>query len=299
MREPVVIVPLHRPDLPVLEQFGLGHSLAQLKPGRRIVFIGPQGLDLQAWRAVFGGFEWLPFAPEFFASVQGYSRLLLSTHFYQSFAEHEHMLVLQPDALLLRDDLAHWTAQPWDYIGAPWPVPVEMFVNLDQFSGDAGWPVRALVGNGGFSLRRVRGCLRLLCEFPQAVQTFQRSGSSEDLFFSVMGSLSAHFRLPGELTAARFARELQPQRYQRALDSAPMGGHAWWSHDPVYWLDLLGPAAEPLRQPLLAAHAASAARSAAVSEQQLRPQVVVQSAPQRQDRGVAVNVDTGGGWALC
>jgi len=241
----VVVVPLHRPELVALEDFSLRHSLAQLKRSRRVVFIGPPGLDLSAYRQRLGKMEWLPFEANDFASVQGYSRLLTSASFYERFAEHEFMLVLQPDALLLRDDLDAWVERPFDYVGAPWPDGVEIFINLDRFGGEAGVRIKAHVGNGGLSLRRNRACVALLKEFPQALQYFQLSGSSEDLFFAFMGQVSNRFVLPNEMTAARFALELKPQRYRLIDPTPPMGGHAWWKYDPLFWLSQLGAAATP------------------------------------------------------
>ena len=260
----VVVVPLHRPQLTALESFSLGHSLAQLKRRRRVVFIGPQGLDLSAYRQRLGKMDWKPFDADHFASVQGYSRLLTSAPFYEQFADHEFMLVLQPDALLLRDELDAWTQRPFDYVGAPWPDGVEIFINLDRFGGEAGVRIKAHVGNGGFSLRRNRACVALLKEFPQALQYFQLSGSSEDLFFAFMGQVSTRFVLPNEMTAARFALELKPQRYRLIDPSPPMGGHAWWKYDPVFWLDQLGDAATPaLRQAVLVEAQKSQAAAAA------------------------------------
>lgn len=248
----VVVVPLHRPQPTVLEDFSLSHSLAQLKRSRRVVFIGPPDLDLSAYRQRLGKMEWLPFEADDFASVQGYSRLLTSSAFYERFAGHEFMLVLQPDALLLRDDLDAWVARPFDYVGAPWPDGVEIFINLDRFGGEAGVRIKTHVGNGGLSLRRNRACVELLKEFPQALQYFHLSGSSEDLFFAFMGQVSNRFVLPNEMTAARFALELKPQRYRLIDPTPPMGGHAWWKYDPLFWLGQLGAAATPaLRQAVL------------------------------------------------
>jgi len=241
----VVVVPLHRPQLTALEDFSLTHSLAQLKRSRRVVFVGPPGMDLSAYRQRLGKMEWLPFEANDFASVQGYSRLLTSATFYERFTEHEFMLVLQPDALLLRDDLDAWVERPFDYVGAPWPDGVDIFINLDRFGGEAGVRIKAYVGNGGLSLRRNRACVALLKEFPQALQYFQLSGSSEDLFFAFMGQVSNRFVLPNEMTAALFALELKPQRYRLIDPTPPMGGHAWWKYDPLFWLGQLGAAATP------------------------------------------------------
>ncbi len=246
-----MVVPIYRSTLSPLESFTLNHSLRQLRPGRRVVFIGPENLDLTVYRAecapllrdgggqISGDIEYMPFAPASFASILGYSRLLTSAPLYRAFAGHEFMLVLQTDALLLRDDLDAWCQRPFDYVGAPWPDGVEIMVNLDRCTGPASQRVKAMVGNGGFSLRRNRACIELLQEFPQALDYFQRSGSNEDLFFGVLGSLSTRFVLPNEMTAALFARELQPARYHCIHQAPPMGGHAWWKYDPGYWLSQL------------------------------------------------------------
>ena len=95
--------------------------------------------------------------------------------------------------------------------------------------------VRALVGNGGLSLRRIRKCQALLREFPQALEMFRRTGSSEDLYFAIMGLLSADFVLPNEREAARFSWELQPEHYHAIDCRPPMGGHAWWKYSPNFW----------------------------------------------------------------
>jgi len=110
------------------------------------------------------------------------------------------------------------------------------------------------VGNGGFSLRRNQACIDLIREFPQALEYFVRTGSSEDLFFSIMGSLSSRWVLPNEMAAARFSLELKPEVYHAQMGGrAPMAGHAWWKYNPGYWLAQLGPAASQalssLRQP--------------------------------------------------
>jgi len=40
-----VVVPIYQAQPTELEQFSLRHSLAQLKPGRMVLFAGPEGLD--------------------------------------------------------------------------------------------------------------------------------------------------------------------------------------------------------------------------------------------------------------
>lgn len=248
MSKVAVVVPIYQSQLNALEHFSLSHSLAQLQPGRAVYFVGPQGLDLSRYQADFPGIPFIPFEPSSFNSVQGYSRLLLSKPFYQRFDQHEFMLVLQTDALLIKDELDDWCARPYDYVGAPWPDGLEIFLNLGRFEGALGKKVRTHVGNGGLSLRRIQPCMALLDEFPEAADYFLKSGSSEDLFFGFVGPVSLDFVMPNEFVAATFAMELKPEYYFAAnRGRAPMGGHAWWKYNPAFWLDLLGPAAERVR----------------------------------------------------
>jgi hypothetical protein len=232
---PIILIPIYQDALSALEHYSVRTSLAAL-PGRHILFIGPEGLDISYYQERFPGIGFKPYAAEYFASIPGYNRLLLNPAFYEEFAAHEFMLILQTDAVILRDELDAWCALPYDYVGAPWPDGVELFVNLGRFEGDRGRKVRAMVGNGGLSLRRIAKHAALLREFPEAAEYFNRSGSSEDLFFSLMGPLSADFIIPNEITASRFALELRPSFYVAVNGGKlPMGGHAWWKYEPEFW----------------------------------------------------------------
>lgn len=235
----IVLVPIYRPHLDALEQFSLDISLSALE-GRDIRFIGPSGLDLTLYAERYPSVPFISFDDTSFASISGYNRLLLSQDFYQQFSEYEFMLILQTDAIVLRDELSYWCAQPFDYIGAPWPDGYELFVNLGLFEGAYGKRVKVQVGNGGLSLRRIKKCVSLLEEFDVAITVFSNTGSSEDLFFSVMGALSSDFIMPNEITASRFSLEMKPSYYVAVNGGKlPMGGHAWWKYEPEFWRKLL------------------------------------------------------------
>jgi hypothetical protein len=235
----IVLVPVYRPTLPAIEQYSLDVSLAALA-GRPAAFVAPHGLDKRYYQARYPQLSFVGFDDSFFADIPGYNRLLLDPAFYQRFADHSHLLILQTDAVVLRDELDAWCASPYDYLGAPWPDGNELFVNLDRFEGALGKRMKVHVGNGGLSLRRIDKSIALLREFPQATQVFCQTGSSEDLFFAFMGALSADFVLPGEIAASRFALELRPSYYFAVNGGhAPMGGHAWWKYEPAFWKTLL------------------------------------------------------------
>ncbi|GBG15954.1 3-ketoacyl-ACP reductase [Novimethylophilus kurashikiensis] len=235
----VVLVPLYKAELSDLELFSLDRSLSVLQE-RSLRFIAPAGLDVSFYQKRYSGVPFEFFESHCFDSIENYNRLLLGRAFYERYLDFEFLLILQTDAIILRDELDFWCASPFDYVGAPWPDGYELFVNAGRFEGNRGKLVRTYVGNGGLSLRRVRKCLSLLEEYKDIIEIFDRTGSSEDLFFAVMGALSGDFVIPNEITASKFSMELKPSYYLAVNGGKlPMGGHAWWKYEPEFWRSLL------------------------------------------------------------
>ena len=248
MKNVVVLVPIYKEQLDAVEVWALDASLQCLQ-AREVRFIGPEALVLDFYAQRYPAIPLDRFAAPGFASIEEYNRLLLSPGFYQRYAGFAFMLILQTDAIVFRDALDFWCARPFDYVGAPWPKPFELNVQTGRFEGGVGKYVRVLVGNGGLSLRRIEKCLQLLQEFPVELQVFTQSGSSEDLFFSVMGSLSGDFVMPNEVTASRFAMEGLPSHYFKINGGhLPMGAHAWHKNEPAFWRQALPELAELLDQ---------------------------------------------------
>ena len=63
------------------------------------------------------------------------------------------MLIYQLDACVFRDELKYWCEKKYDYIGAP----IFWAYNSNKFSNKV-----AGIGNGGFSLRKISYCLKML-----------------------------------------------------------------------------------------------------------------------------------------
>lgn len=93
------------------------------------------------------------FKRSYFKSTRTYNELLLSSSFYKSFLSYKYMLIYQLDAYVFVDNIDHWIACDYDYVGAPW---FEKY--SDYESGFELWEV----GNGGLSLRKVEFYYRLL-----------------------------------------------------------------------------------------------------------------------------------------
>jgi hypothetical protein len=87
-------------------------------------------------------------------------------------------------------------------------------------------------------------CLALIHEFPETNAVFVQAGTNEDSYFSLLGLLSTDFVIPNEITASRFAMELQPEFYHAVNGRCfPMGVHAWATVQPKFWAPCIPPLA--------------------------------------------------------
>ena len=100
--------------------------------------------------AIYPGFIPKRFPPRFFGSAARQTRLLLSEGFYRAFLDYEFILIYDLHTLVFRDELLTWCRAGYDYIGAPSAVSAR--------AGDE----ETAASDAGFSLRRVRSCLRVI-----------------------------------------------------------------------------------------------------------------------------------------
>jgi len=89
-------------------------------------------------------------------SLTAYNQLMISKSFYLRFKSYEYMLIYQLDAYVFRDELEYWCEQGYDYIGAPW------FDDESRISHNITNPKFIGVGNGGFSLRKIKSHIKVL-----------------------------------------------------------------------------------------------------------------------------------------
>ena len=232
----VVITPIYKEALSETEERVLHYSLSRLST-HDVYFIAPYRLDIAFYRDRFDGVRFLFFHNAYFESPQTYSRLLLNTAFYQRFLTYTHMLIVQTDAVVLRDDLAEWVNGPFDFVGAPWhtPLSITMPTLAEVDSGFSGSTFLIAVGNGGFSLRRIRACINVLEECGWLLKYF---ALDEDLFFALASQISSNFIIPNTVCAARFSLESTPGRFYAMTGHPPMGGHAWERWDKEFWINL-------------------------------------------------------------
>src|SRR5262249_25779168 len=141
----------------------------------------------------------------------------------------------EPRASVSRAERAAGRARGYASAGAPW-------IDCYWLEGARpSWPAATrdnVVGNGGFSLRRVAPALRLLTEMPDVVE---RWGGYEDQFWSFRVPATIPFKITKLEEAVAFAFEVSPAR-PFALNGSelPFGCHAWDRQSQIeFWRPVL------------------------------------------------------------
>jgi hypothetical protein len=145
-REVAVVVPISTsPQLSKSEEISIQQLEYYLGDYDRY-FLAPKGLNIKHER-----FPVIHFKDDYFGSTGAHSRLCLSKDLYRRFADYKYILMYHLDSLVFNSNLLYWSNLNYDFIGAPWIK-----------GPDLPWLKESGVGNGGFSLRKVKSFLKLL-----------------------------------------------------------------------------------------------------------------------------------------
>lgn len=204
------------------------------------------------------------FNNSFFSSISGYNNFMLSTNFYQSFVDFKYLLIYQLDCWVFSDQLKMWCDMGYDYIGAP------IFKNFGTYKLGNEIDV---IGNGGFSLRKIRKFLDVLTwkgnvvgfkyfrklfnqhknirsilkmllgllgyhnTVPYLLRWYKKDSINEDVFFSYNFQSDAiiQIQVPDIATAIKFSFDRSPQYlYEFNQKQLPFGCHGWNRQDKIY-----------------------------------------------------------------
>jgi hypothetical protein len=184
------------------------------------------------------------FDKSFFKDINGYNQLMVSPAFYESLSAFKFLLIYQLDAFVFSDQLSEWCAKDYDYIGAPWlnlkwinnkeiEKQLPLFTRLPYlfklFKGKDG-----LVGNGGFSLRKVSSHIKFAKVYSSV---FSSLNFNEDLFWGkYVAANETDFKIPLMLEALSFSIESDPSvAFALLSNGLPFGCHAWYKNDEKIW----------------------------------------------------------------
>lgn len=225
----VIVVPLYKENLDECEQASL-HRLLTVLGKYPICFMLPQSLKANYVKEQTN-ISFLRLPDKNFINRTAYSKLMLTPDFYESFADHEYMLVYQLDAFVFSDKLAYFCGLNYDYIGAP------------MLRYKAWRDMGCHVGNGGLSLRRIKQCMAVTRKkqyvFDKRPQGWKadRFLAAEDYFFSYCGVLSdIDFSVAPAKIAIKFSVGIDCGHiYDKIPNWLPFGCHAWSHIDYPFW----------------------------------------------------------------
>lgn len=248
MSKNIVVIPVYKPSLSLDEELSLIQCVRVLS-NHIICVVCPSDMDTTIYESIISYYQvdhyFERFEKKFFQGIAGYNLLMLDVDFYKRFVDYNYMLVYQLDAWVFRDELDMWCKKNYDYIGAPWIKYIDGNYN---FYG---------VGNGGFSLRRIKHFVDVLnykgpvrksnqlklkpslknniykvlysLGYQNTISYLKKDPTLyEDIFISIFLSntkLRAH--IPEVEEACLFSFEQSPSYLFSKIKKLPFGCHAW------------------------------------------------------------------------
>ncbi len=233
--EVAIIIPIYKENLSNSEIVSL-KRVKDILGAFPIIFICNQNFNAVNYLKIIPNAKFEYFKVSFFNSIEGYNKLMLSTNFYKRFFQYKFILIYQLDAYIFENELLFWCKKNYDYIGAPWvisPPNIKEKPLIDMSK----W-FKYEVGNGGFSLRKVKSHYWNTIIFYPLLKVFIKN---EDMFWGVLINwLNPFFKKPTFIEALKFAFEMKPKEsYEINKYQLPFGVHAWQKYDEIFWLDFI------------------------------------------------------------
>ena len=235
MSKVAVVIPIYKEELDDLEKISLTQVRKVLK-NYPIIFAGPEGKNFSY---IEPNESLVQFPAQYFQSVKTYSQLLLNPSFYEPFLVFDYMLIYQLDAFVFYDALEEFCRLGYDYIGAAWPRYSWSSLKVEEKI--------PRVGNGGFSLRSVAACHKLLKEtaaLPCYKEALEKC--NKDCFFAMCGMAKGiDFNVAPIEVADLFSMEWYPDRHVKILGRKlkkeyvlPFGCHNWHDFSADFYVEL-------------------------------------------------------------
>lgn len=260
-----VVIPIYKPfdELVETEKAALMQIKAVLYE-RDIFFIHPSFLDPSAYLAILEPLKVKTFRIDntYFGNLERNNELFISNFLYRHFSQYDYMLLHHTDAYVFSDQLDYWCSQDLDYIGAPWFEGNKEPVYPLKFKG---------VGNGGFSLRRIKSFLKIsanrsfmnyylilfnLHKFLEGNHYLflrkylginfimkalrEQTGYEDEFWGMVVPQYYKWFKVAKPEQALKFSFEVLPRSlFELNNNELPFGGHAIEKYDPDFWASFI------------------------------------------------------------
>jgi hypothetical protein len=168
--------------------------------------------------------------------------------------DSKYILIYQLDALIIKDELNHWCSRDYDYIGAPWfdiETKYSFYQKLCNSSNaifrwikrkvDFNKGQKIFVGNGGFSLRKIKTFKSVSKWLPFIEPNLFKYKINEDIVWSILvPKYFRNFKIPCREEALFFSIETNPSRALREIkNELPFGCHGWDNKNSNFWSETL------------------------------------------------------------
>jgi hypothetical protein len=255
LKKAAIIIPFYQNIVSAYEKISLQQCERILSAYPRIA-IKPTSLTLPIEANAVAFSDVISFDDNYFKGLAGYNRLMLSAEFYERFAAYEYVLIYQMDCFVFKDELSYWCRQGLDYIGAPWikktyhKNAVELLLlKVGQYFSSRfnsknnelpnKYQLQNKVGNGGFSLRRVKKFHDLCIIMKPVIDHYLSNPTNlynEDVFWSIeVNRQTRVLNIPACETALKFAFEVPPVKIHFLNEqNLPFGCHDWDKYAD-YW----------------------------------------------------------------
>ncbi|WP_071467248.1 DUF5672 family protein [Polynucleobacter asymbioticus] len=225
---PLVLVPIHKSESTELESISL-RRCGEIFKNRDVAILSPDNISLDAYRQFFPTHKRLSIDPFWMSSIRSYNKLMCSPFIWLSLEGYSHVLIHEPDAFVLSDELDLWCNKNIDYIGSPW---LEGWHQAKDDANIIG------VGNFGFSLHRL-DFYREFFSTPHGNRWFNYQGNC-DLFWCLEVPKYFKINIASFEEALKFAWEAAPKRCLELSGNAmPFGLHAWNRYDQNFIISFL------------------------------------------------------------
>lgn len=255
----VITIPVYKSSISLMELASLNQLINITKGKYPVRLIAPEDLNVSCYMEIIpSSFDVKTerFPNRFFQSTNGYNKLWMNPMLYSRISGWKYVLIYHLDAFLFRDELAAWCETGYDSIGAP----------IYEFN-ETSTPDKYLgTGNGGFCLRNIDSCIKVLSEnkilfrykdikkdflmyncngrlsrgfyYLDMMSTLGSRSSAknnrirvnEDYFWSVLVPVKfTWFKVPSRSVAAMFSIEYNQESLFTEMDGVlPFGCHGWY-----------------------------------------------------------------------
>jgi hypothetical protein len=208
---PVIVIPVHK-IIPTKEEVISLIQCQKILGHRNLLIIATLGLDLTIYKNILPNAKELRVDPKWMASIEAYNRMMISPFIYKAIKDYSHVLIHEPDAIVLSDELDYWCSQDYDYIGAPW------------FQGhNSALPDASLigVGNFGLSLLNISKALNIMTS---KKRWYPYKSVFQDLLYGLKGDLN---RLSNGIKGIGIGGKLRG------------AGKLYLQHCDIFWCELV------------------------------------------------------------